>query len=323
MYYNNTATVFMVLDSINHFQSASMVPSSISGDTLFWQVNTVAYTGNTFIDVYFQFPINYNAASFFPLKIGIRNTQYTDTLLYNNLQSLVIPFCNGYDPNNKIVMPKGEGPSGNLDISDSLTKLMTYWINFQNTGNAPAYNIVIEDTLSDKLDLQTFRVLSASHQYQLEVLNNEVIRLKFYNIMLPDSNANEAASHGNIIYQVKQKNTNIVGDQISNKAYIYFDYNPPVITNEALNTLVAPSFLQQIEKQNQLLIYPNPAQGMVYIDSDEPISEVIVYDIHLKKQKKYSFTPTRSTRLELHSLLPGLYYFKANKGVPKKVIITK
>ena len=54
---------------------------------------------------------------------------------------------------------------------------------------------------------------------------------------MPDSNSNEAASHGFIKFRINQQPGNAAGTQIKNSASIYFDYNAPVATNEVLNTI--------------------------------------------------------------------------------------
>ena len=55
--------------------------------------------------------------------------------------------------------------------------------------------------------------------------------------MLPDSNVNEPASHGFIKYSIKKYNTVGIGSVIKNTAYIYFDFNAPVVTNTVVNTV--------------------------------------------------------------------------------------
>jgi uncharacterized repeat protein (TIGR01451 family) len=262
-------------------------------------------------------------ANVFPIKTGIKNTLITDTNMANNLVNYTVDFCNGYDPNNKNVAPGGIGPNGNIDAFDPLTKLMTYDINFQNTGNAPAYNIVVEDTLSDKLDLNTFNVLSTSHPYQLELINNHIIKWKFYNIMLPDSTTNEPASHGHIVYQIRQKNTNTVGDVIKNRAYIYFDLNPAIITNETINTLVMPEGVKDVHADNHIVIYPNPASDVVYIESDQAFTEVTVYDVQMNRIQSTPVQKNTSATLNTKSLSNGMYFIKTNNGQMRKLIIRR
>ena len=150
---------------------------------------------------------------------------YTDTI-----ESIVI--CS-YDPNIKLSFPNGNGSSEIIQPTDSLE----YIIHFQNTGNSAAINITITDTLSSKLNLSSFKHLSSSHQPTISVDSNRVITFQFDNIMLPDSNSNELLSHGFIKFQVNLIDSLLPHDSITNSANIYFDYNPPIITNKALNII--------------------------------------------------------------------------------------
>jgi uncharacterized repeat protein (TIGR01451 family) len=318
--YSSTGTVYAVFDSINHYVNSNPTHTSISGDTVFWNLTNINAWYNA-IQINFTFPTSYTAANTFPFIIGLSNLQYIDTNLLNNQINYTIPFCNSYDPNDKHVAPKGEGPNGNILASDLL---LTYNINFQNTGNAPAYNIVIEDTLSDKLDITTFNVLQTSHPYQLEVVNNQIIKWKFYNIMLPDSTTNEPASHGHIHYQIRQKNGNQLGDVIKNKAYIYFDYNPPIITNETINTIYQPTGVKNTAAlRNQVVIYPNPASTEVYIDAEREFTQYTIYNQQMSVIESKSFPSTKSKKLNIAALSNGIYFIKTNNGEMKKLVVQK
>jgi uncharacterized repeat protein (TIGR01451 family) len=169
-----------------------------------------------------------------PFKYGIFNTTHNDIIAYNNNQSLIFNTCTSYDPNEKLVTPQGKTADGFITNEDSI---LTYTIRFQNTGNATAANIIVTDTISNKLDLMSMKVLVASHNYDIEIANNNLLKFKFLGIMLPDSNNNEPQSHGYITYQIKQKPNNAPYTVINNTANIYFDYNAPIITNTTVNTI--------------------------------------------------------------------------------------
>lgn len=319
-----TGIVFLHLDSISHFNYSIPPHTSISGDTVFWNVANITYPSYNTIQCYLNFPFTYTIANTFPYTAGITNTQFSDVNLYNNIQSSIVPFCNGYDPNNKIVFPTGIDAPGYLDINDPWSKLMTYTINFQNTGNAPAYNIIIEDTLSDKLDISTFEVLNTSHPYQIEIVNNHIIKWKFYNIMLPDSTTNEPESHGNIVYRIRQNTNNVLGDVIHNTAYIYFDYNPAIITNKTTNTLYKPSKVKEyIRSKTNINIYPNPANDIVFIESEEMFNNIIVYDALMKKVQSIIMDNTNSTQINTKTLCNGIYFVKTNHSEMKKLVINR
>ncbi|WP_338814029.1 T9SS type A sorting domain-containing protein [Bernardetia sp. Wsw4-3y2] len=139
-----------------------------------------------------------------------------------------------YDPNDKQVVPFG---LTNENLIEKNTEL-DYTIRFQNTGTIEAVNIVVLDTLSEFLDIETIRLGMVSHDYKLLIDGDadiRVLRFEFDNINLPDSNSNEPASHGFIKFKIKQKANNSIGTVIKNRAAIYFDFNSPIITNTISN----------------------------------------------------------------------------------------
>src|SRR5690606_2721585 len=132
-----------------------------------------------------------------------------------------------YDPNNKLVLPTGIGPEGFVSPETELT----YTINFQNTGNYPAEDIYILDTLDQDLDVSSIQILGASHNIMTPYLHGNTILFDFEDIWLADSVSNEPESHGFVTYSIKTKPGLAQGTQIKNSASIYFDYNLPVLTN--------------------------------------------------------------------------------------------
>jgi hypothetical protein len=149
-------------------------------------------------------------------------------------------FCynvvNSYDPNEKEVFPK--------DVPPGYVDWLTYTIHFQNTGNAPAFNIRLKDTLDTNLDLSTFEFRDASHAASTN-LNGRVLTVRFNNIMLPDSTSDLEGSMGYFQYRIKPKPNLADGIKVKNKARIYFDYNTAIITNTTENLFTCISNVQQ------------------------------------------------------------------------------
>src|SRR5690606_38390037 len=106
-----------------------------------------------------------------------------------------------------------------------------------NTGTDVAYNVSIEDVLSENLDISTLKIGAASHPFTWSVsgLGQPKITWKFANINLPDNSTNEPKSHGFVRFKIKQKEENSIGTVIENKAAIFFDFNSPIITNIVSN----------------------------------------------------------------------------------------
>jgi uncharacterized repeat protein (TIGR01451 family) len=139
-----------------------------------------------------------------------------------------------YDPNDKAVNPQGIGEEGYVDLETKLE----YRVRFQNTGNAPAVDVIIYDSLNTNLDLSTFEFVASSHPVMVSINNSSnVAQFLFDDILLPDSVNDEPNSHGFIVYSIDPVDDLVANDEIINTAAIYFDNNDPVITNSVLNTI--------------------------------------------------------------------------------------
>jgi uncharacterized repeat protein (TIGR01451 family) len=165
-----------------------------------------------------------------------------------------------YDPNDKQGFPLGVGEEGFIRPGQALD----YLIRFQNTGTDTAFTVVIRDTLSDWLDPASIRSGTSSHPYAFNFSDEKAIQFVFSNIMLPDSNVNEPASHGFVRFSIRQRPDVPLGTAIRNRAGIYFDFNEPIITNTTLHT-VQENFLTTVDVKDvavrpglELNVFPNP-----------------------------------------------------------------
>jgi hypothetical protein len=122
-------------------------------------------------------------------------------------------------------------------------------VRFQNTGNYPAEDVKIDIPLDPtKWDIGEFSPLHASaldmgclHDdgtYDLIVDSNQVvIKFVFEDIYLPDSVSNEEASHGFAAFRIKARNDLAHNTELNAQAFIYFDANPAVVTNQTIHTI--------------------------------------------------------------------------------------
>src|SRR6185436_3395680 len=243
---------------------------NIAGNTLTWNFSNLSPLASSDIDVYASLPSSVplntqllSYADILPLAGDSAPLDNSDTLY----QIAAAPV----DPNEKIVEPSGYITSA--QINNGL--FLEYTVSFQNTGNAPAVDVVIADTLDYNFNIPTFQVLSASHPYTWSIRDNGIIEFRFDNIFLPDSNANEVLSHGFIKYRIKPKNTLVTGNKLTNTAYIVFDSNAPVVTNSTSTTVINPVFVNELaDDLADLKIYPNPADNFLNIEMNtkEPVS---------------------------------------------------
>ena len=141
------------------------------------------------------------------------------------------------------------------------------------------------------------------------------MQFQFDNILRADSNINEPASHGFIRYRIKPKSTLVVGDSIINYAAIYFDFNAPVITNTAITRIVLPTSISEpIASFDNLLLYPNPANSILYIESEitnTSESRITITDVtgRITFSKSISSTSTKQS-IDISTFSQGIYFLQ-------------
>jgi len=98
----------------------------------------------------------------------------------------------------------------------------------------------LRDTLDDDLKLNTLQVVSSSHTItntQINQADRELV-VTFQGINLPPEINDPAGSNGFVTYSIEPKPGLKDGTTIINSTGIFFNGNPPVITNEVINTIV-------------------------------------------------------------------------------------
>jgi uncharacterized repeat protein (TIGR01451 family) len=210
-----------------------------------------------------------------------------------------------FDPNDKMVYPDG--------TIDTTQQSLTYTIRFQNTGTASADNIYITDTLDADLDASTFELLATSHGVVVQILPGNIVKLSFPNINLPDSNTDEHYSHGFVQYKISLNSNLAIGTQISNTAYIYFDFNQPVVTNTTLNEIDLPNGVSyKGQKSINLKVYPLPFSDHLTIESNSWNETFRIFDLFGREICKR--TINGAEKISTSEWSAGFYFIKTDKG---------
>lgn len=216
-----------------------------------------------------------------------------------------------YDPND-ITCIEGETVSPTL-IGEELH----YLIRFENTGNFYAENVVVAmDINPDEYDVSSLKVLSSSHNVNARVIGNKV-EFFFNGIFL------DTGGHGNVLLVMKSNSALSEGDLVISKADIYFDYNYPIITNEAETAFQALSN-QDFEKDNSIKMYPNPTNSLVNISGDFNIKSIQLFDVQ-GRLLQTSLSNDTNTVLDLTQRTKGMYFIKviSEAGVKVEKLIKK
>ena len=330
IYYQNqsstsqNANIRFVYDEVLIFDSVSM--GGVHNPTLHtieWTHNNFSTAGYGTERAYFTVPVSVaitdSLHSYFEITPIIG-----DAYSPNNVLDVIEPVTGSRDPNDKSVIPKGEGPTGNILQTDST---LLYTVRFQNNGNDTAYTVVVVDTLSPYLDPSTIVPGASKHPYTFTLSGQGVMTWRFDHIMLPDSLTNEEESKGFFNYTVNQRQNNPLGTVIENTAYIYFDFNDAIITNTTINTLVAPVALNESKiSANNFIVYPNPAGSEVMIQFEtKEICDVKLelYNMMGEVVKTKSIKNTKKGNnlesLNLIDVASGIYFVKVKTATTQSV----
>ena len=243
------------------------------------------------------------------------NSSTTDTDLSNNIYQDCYLISNSFDPNMKTVYPEKVFP----DYSDWIT----YTIHFQNTGTAPALNILLRDTLDYLLDIYSFEFISSNHAVTTQLYGNN-LTFNFENIMLPDSATDPEGSKGYVQYRVKPQSGLPNGTVIENDAYIYFDYNAPILTNTATTSFIY-NLSTGINTNEKITPYPNPSSGIFVLTLPENWkkngTQLVIFNIADEQVMELNVSETELVSLDLSNEKSGIYFVVISNG--DQLITTK
>jgi uncharacterized repeat protein (TIGR01451 family) len=275
LFMHNTGTttpdckVTLVIPDEVSLAYASLPISYTNGDSIVWNIDSIAPF--QFPSIYFHFnsPGVEFIDSVFTYQCIIES--YTDGVLVNtNVESHTQTQTCAYDPND-ITEYNGWGDEGFILNGDELL----YTIRFQNTGNAPAEDVRVENQLSEFLQWNTLQPVAWSHDFNLTIDELGRATFTFDQIMLPDSTTNELESHGFITYSISAVAELLPLTEIENTADIYFDFNPAVVTNTEVNTIFDCSLMEGLN----IMDASGCAGGTLLLQNAVPYSESYTWTI--------------------------------------------
>ena len=245
-----------------------------------------------------------------------------DIILSNNSFTNTQTVVASYDPNDIT-----EAHGGKIQYSQfSTNDYLYYTIRFQNTGTASAINVRLENLLDSQLDENSIRMISSSHNYIMERVNNHMV-WKFNYINLVSNLQNEELSKGYVTFKIKVKPGFTIGTIIPSVAEIYFDSNPAIVTNtfntEFVTTLGIANF-----GSNNLMLFPNPANNSVQINlqnTSETIAAILINDVLGKNIKTISNVSSNQNTIDVADLSQGVYLVtittENNLKIVKKLVV--
>ena len=225
-----------------------------------------------------------------------------------------------YDPNEKIAFPSGAAAQHfvlqNTDIE--------YELHFQNEGTDTAFTVVLRDTLDKSLNVNTLQTGASSHSYTWKVSGNGILTFTFDKINLTTKKQNEPKSQGFVKYRIAQNKDNALGTVIKNRAGIYFDINPVILTNTTTHT-IGKDFLKVTGVNTpdfpdvKVRAYPNPFEQAVTFsieNLENPSNETLhfyLFDFSGKVIKQAIFNENQLF-LPRENISNGVYFYQIKLG---------
>ncbi|HCQ12630.1 T9SS type A sorting domain-containing protein [Flavobacterium sp.] len=330
LYYKNNATtttngtITFVKNNLETINSVSQTGTVTTPNGFTYNYTNLAPNETRYISIILQTPTipTVNLGDLLTISSHISNIS-GEFNLENNNSVLTQAVIGSYDPNEVYESHGPEIPINNFTSNDYLN----YTITFENTGTANAEFIRIENMLHNKLNPSTIEMIGSSHNYDLKRENNKLTWF-FYDIDLPPTSQNPILSHGFVSYRIKPNPGFAIGDIIPNTASIFFDYNPPIITNTFNTEFVAPLNNLDFNSDN-FLLYPNPATDLVQISSNinfGNIESIVIFDVLGKVVKKVDAVNSNQTNINVSELSSGVYMVEVatdNKVKQVKKLVIK
>lgn len=221
---------------------------TIRNDSAIWQIGPLAPYEKVTIDLYVLVASNVMIDQVLSFEASLIAQRDLDES--NNRFLLREAVVGSYDPNDKSAVT-GISPE---EISSG--KPIEYVIRFENTGNFFAEKVVIKDALEARLSPTTFKFISSSHPCTWTIKEEGAIQFTFRDIFLSPMET------GYVKFSVEAHRNLRLGDAVSNKAEIIFDFNEPIVTNTVRTTVKQLSSSKNLSVESlKMFLVPNPAES--------------------------------------------------------------
>ncbi len=296
-------------DELLDFLDAGIFPNAQIEDSLIWNFTdlqpfetlqtSLSFSVNSPTDVP---PVNIGDELIFNATV---NPTEVDEIPVDNIFNFNQTVVGSYDPNDITCI------EGDVVPTSEIGEYLHYVINFENTGNSEAQNIVVRTEIdAEKFDVNSLQMLNTSHNAYIRQ-NGSVVEFIFQNIAL------ESGGHGNVLLKIKTKSNLQNGDSVTKQATIYFDYNAPIETNLA-NTTFQTLGSGNFEMDASISVHPNPTSSIVNINCDSTIKSIQLYDVQ-GRLLQTQIVNNGTTSIDISDQSSGIYFAKIMSEVGVKI----
>jgi Leucine-rich repeat (LRR) protein len=230
----------------------------------------------------------------------------TDDIPADNTFNYNQTVVGSFDPNSIECL---EGESVNPSY---IGQYLHYGVNFENTGNYPAENIVVKVIIdTTKYDMNSLQLMDTSHNSYTRITGN-IAEFIFETINL------DSGGHGNILFKIKTLNELSSGDMVNKRADIFFDYNAPIDTGMA-NTTFQTLSNGNFEIDDSISVYPNPTKSNININCQNTIKTIQLYDVQ-GRLLETKLVDDLQTSIDISEKSKGIYFLKITSDNGSKVV---
>ncbi len=305
-------------DTLLDFTSATLAPSTQSTGVLNWNyADLLPFESRS---IYVTLSVNspsttppVNVGTILNFSVSI-NPVATDENQADNQLSYVQTVVGSSVPN-AITCIEGE-----LLSPVEIGNYLHYVVNFENTGTYLAENVVVRIEIDlAKCDIATLQLLSSSHPCYTRITGN-IVEFIFEEINLEARSGNPpVGGHGDVLFRIRTNSNLVNNDIVLQRAGLYFDYNLPLITNDA-ETVFALLSNAGFELDASVAIYPNPTNSIINVNANSNIKLMELYDMH---GRILQTTLGNQKVLDITDKANGIYFVKitTEKGSKEEKII--
>lgn len=316
----SSGTIRAVLPPAISLLNALPAIDQIDEDTLVWNFSGL----HPFEQLNYQLTVQTGLVELgTPVSVFFEARNGVDANPEDNFWAITDSVVGSYDPNDKVVVPSTFLP----ELAKKGTPLF-YTIRFQNTGNYPTQFVVLRDTLEEGLDLHSIQLVSSSHPCRWQIEKDRVLTVYFTPLSLAASSVNEPASHGYVQFAIQLSKDLELNQSVQNRAAIYFDYNEPIITLDAVCTVRKPSI--SYSDTPTYVIVQNPAHDQLKVQwLSAPASGITLqlFDASGRLCAEKNVVPEDAVQsvLDVAALPGGVYWLRfstdQSPGSARKVVI--
>jgi hypothetical protein len=285
---------------------STSLPATTNGDTLTWTFPWVGPGECVSVQITDSVDCDPNLLGQLGCVSAWASTDTSESDVANNMDQSCMTVAASYDPN--AIHVRVADQENSPFVSDHLitsADRLEYIVHFQNTGNAPAYNVSVHVPLSGLVETTSIVPGAASHICTPHI-DNGVLIIDYPAIILPDSLSDPAGSQGWFRFTVDQVAGNGPGTDIAAGASIYFDNNPAVDTDTAHSVIL---MVGMQDHATAPVLMPNPTDGQVRLTGMNGPIRVDVCDVN--GRVVYSSEQTLTRDFDLSALEAGVYVLRA------------